>query len=193
MLFWWFWSPFSENGSKMPDLSKVFIRFFATRFCMSKNVEFHRFYKAFRRSGKVSRKRSLRNAFLMIWEPFFREWLENDQFAQGFIRVFTSRLCISENVEFDRFYKVFRRFGNALRKPSLGNAFLIISGSFFKNGTKKSSFSTGFIRVWAWVDHHVRFIYKPNAFWSFWRPLFSHWGHFFRNPKGTPCGLQKCV
>ena len=37
-------------------------------------------------------------------------------------------------------------------------------GPFFENGTKKSSFSTGFIRVWAWVDHHVRFIYKPNAF-----------------------------
>ena len=86
-------------------------------------MEFDRFYKVFRRAEKVLRKPSLGNAFLMILEPFFRKWPENDHFEQGFIRVFATRFCISQNVKFNRFYKVFRRAGKVLRKPSLGNAF----------------------------------------------------------------------
>ena len=63
------------------------------------------------------------NAVLTISEHFFRKWLGINQFEQGFIRVVATRFCISENVKFDRFYKVFRRPGKVLRKPSLGNAF----------------------------------------------------------------------
>ena len=95
-------------------------------------MKFNRFYKVFRRPGKVLRKPSLGNAFLMILVPLFRKWPENDQFEQGFIRVFATRFCISQNVEFDRFYKVLRRAEKVLRKPSLGNAFLMILESIFR-------------------------------------------------------------
>ena len=100
-----------------------FIRVFAMRFCNSENVKFDSFYQIFRRAGKVLRKPSLGNAFLMIPELLFRKWLENVQFEQGFIRVFAMRFCNSKNVEINSFYKVFRRAGKVLREPSLGNAF----------------------------------------------------------------------
>jgi len=59
----------------------------------------------------------------MILEPLFRKWLENDQFEQGFTRVSAMRFCILKNLVFHWVYKVFRNFENAMRKPSLGNAF----------------------------------------------------------------------
>ena len=124
-----------------------FIRVSATRFRISKSVEFDRFYKVFRRAGKVLRKPSLGNAFLMILEPLFRKWLGNDQFEQGFIRVFATRFCVSKNVEFDRFYKVFLRAGKVLRNPSLGNAFLMILEPFFQRWPENDYFEQGFIRV----------------------------------------------
>ena len=110
-------------------------------------MEFDRFYKVFRCAGKVLRKPSLGNAFLMILEYFFRKWLQNDQFEQGFIRVSATRFCISENVKFDRFYKVFRRPGKVLRKPSLGNAFLMILEPFVRKWPGNDQFEQGFIRV----------------------------------------------
>ena len=67
----------------------------------------------------------------MILEAFLRKWPENYQFEQGFIRVFATRFCISKNMKFDRLYKVFRRPGKVLRKPSLGNAFLMILEPLF--------------------------------------------------------------
>ena len=102
-----FWAP------QKSSFSTGFIRFFDT-------AERHVIY-----SEKP-------NAFLMILESIFRKWPGNDQFEQGFIRVFATRFCISQNVEFDRFYKVFRRAEKVLRKPSLGNAFLMILGPFFR-------------------------------------------------------------
>ena len=59
------------------------------------------------------------------------------------------RFRIAENSKFDRFYKVLRRFEIVLRKPSLGNAFWIISESISGFGLQKSSNSTGFIRYFA--------------------------------------------
>ena len=93
--------------------------------------------------------------------------------STGFIRVFATRFWLLRNRVLHWFYKVSRRSENALRKPSLGNAFLIISSAIFEKGPPKSSFSTGVIRFWAWWIPHVRFIYKPNGFWWFWRQLFS--------------------
>ena len=106
--------PFFRKWVENDQSEQGFIRVFAMRFCISENVEFDRFYKVFRRSGQVLRKPSLGNAFLMILEPFFRRWPENDQFEQGFIRVSATCFCIWQNVEFDRFYKVFRRAGKVL-------------------------------------------------------------------------------
>ena len=51
------------------------------------------------------------------------------------------------NRVFHWFYKGFRRFETTLRKPSLGNAFLIIPGAILEKGAPKSSFLTGFTRV----------------------------------------------
>ena len=68
----------------------------------------------------------------MILGSFFEKGAQKSSFSTGFIRVFATRFCILENVEFDRFYKIFRRSGNALRKPSLGNAFLMILESIFR-------------------------------------------------------------
>ena len=63
------------------------------------------------------------NAFLMILESLFRKCLANDHFEQGFIRVFATRFCVLKNIVFRWFYKAFRHFENAMRKPALGNAF----------------------------------------------------------------------
>ena len=105
----------------MINFEQGFIRVSATRFCIAQNMEFDRVYKVFRRAGKVLRKPSLGNAFLMVLEPLFRKWLRNVHFEQGFIRVFATRFCISQNVGIDRFYKVFRRAEKVLRQPSLGD------------------------------------------------------------------------
>ena len=121
--FWMILEPLFRKWLGNDQFEQGFIRVFATRFCISQNVKFDRFYKVFRRAGKVLRKPSLGNAFLMILVPLFRKWPGNDQFEQGFIRVSATRLCISQNVGFDRVYKIFRRAEKVLRKPSLGNAF----------------------------------------------------------------------
>ena len=47
------------------------------------------------------------------------------------------------------------------------NAFRRKFGSFFENGIKKSSFSTGFIRVSHMVIPHVLKHYRTNAFLMF--------------------------
>ena len=78
----------------------------------------------------------------------------NDHFEQGFIRVSATRFCISENVEFDRFYKVFRGFGNALRKPSLGNAFPMISKPVYDVLPQKYKDCIGLIRFPATTSVH---------------------------------------
>ena len=96
-----------------------------------RNRVFRWFYKGFRGFVNALRKPSLGNAFLMILEPLFRKWLENDQFEQGFIRGFAMRFCVLENLVFRWFYKVLRRFENAMRKPALGNAFWMKFWPFF--------------------------------------------------------------
>ncbi len=63
--------------------------------------------------------------------------------------VFATRFCILKYSKFNRFYKVSRRFEIALWKPSLGNAFLIISEPIFDFWLRKSQNWTGFIRVFA--------------------------------------------
>ena len=108
---------------------------------------FDRFYKVFRHVGNAMRKPSLGNAFLMILEPLFRKWPGNDQFEQGFIRVLATRFCVLKSSVFHWFHKVFRRFQNALRKPPLGNAFLMIFEPISDFWLQKSQISTGFIRV----------------------------------------------
>ena len=128
--------PFFRKWLQNDQFEQGFIRVCATRFCILKNSKFVRFYKVFRRSGNALRKPSLGNAFLMVSELFSRKWLGNDQFEQGFIRVSATRFCILEKAEFDRFYKGFRRSEKALRKPSLGNAFLYFLMQFCKNGSK---------------------------------------------------------
>ncbi len=151
---------------------------------------FDRFYKGFRHFENAMRKAALGNAFSMILEPIFRKWLENDQFEQGFIRVFATRFCISQNVEFDRFYNGFRRAGKVLRKPSLGNAFLMILSPFPISGSKNLKVRQVFIRLFAthfctleiakfrwryWVSgrfaNALRKHYDRNAFWSFPDPF----------------------
>ena len=117
--------------------------------CHSKVFIFDRFYKVFRHVGNAMPEPSLGNAFLMILEPLFRKLPGNDQFEQGFIRVFATRFCILENNVFHWFYKVSRCFGNALRKPPLGNAFLMILEPIFDCWLQKSQSSTGPIRVFA--------------------------------------------
>ncbi len=67
-----------------------------------------------------------------------------------------------------------RRIENALRKPSLGNAFLIIFGSFFEKGAQKSSFSIGFIMFWALIFSMCVLPITPNVFCDFWGPLRRH-------------------
>ena len=81
------------------------------------------------------------------------------------------RFCVLENAEFDRVYKVLRRSENMLRKPSLGNAFLIISESIFVFWLQKSSFSTGFIRVFA-----TRFWFLRNLVFQWFYKAFRHGG-----------------
>ncbi len=68
------------------------------------------------------------------------------------------RFRILENTKFDRFYKVLRRSGIVLRKPSLGNAFLIIAESISDFWLQKSSNSTGLIRYFV-----TRFCVLENA------------------------------
>ena len=63
------------------------------------------------------------NAFLMKIHPIFEFSLQKSQSSTGFIRVFAMRFCALENLVFRWFYKVFRHFENAMRKPALGNAF----------------------------------------------------------------------
>ena len=65
-----------------------------------------------------------------------------DRFYKGFRNAFLH----FEKPHFHWFYKVFRRFGNVSRKPSLGNAFSIILRANFEKGAPKSSFLTSFIR-----------------------------------------------
>ena len=112
-------------------------------------------------------KPSLGNAFLMILEPLFRKWPGNDQFEQGFIRVFATRFCILENSVFHWFYKVFRRFGNALRKPPLGNAFWMILAHFRFLAPKVSKFDR-FYKVFRNAFLHFENLRIPVALLSFW-------------------------
>ncbi len=86
------------------------------------------------------------NAFLIILGAISAKGGKLFKFIR-FYKGFRNAFLHFENVKFDRFYKVFRRSGNALRKPSLGNAFLIILRAISEKGAPKSSFSTGFIRV----------------------------------------------
>ncbi len=169
-VFYWFYKVFrrSENASRKPSLGNAFlmileplfrkwlgndqfeqrfIRVFATRFCILRNRVFRCFYKVFRRSENAWRKPSLGNAFLIFSGAFFDKGAQKSSFSTGFIRVCAARFCILRNRVLHWFYKVFRRSENAFRKPSLGNAFLIIFGAIFEKGAQKSSFSTGFIRV----------------------------------------------
>ena len=84
--------------------------------------------------------------------------LKKSKYSTGCIRVAATRSGIWKNSKFDRFYKVFRCFAIVLRAPSLGNAFLVISGSIAVSGLKKSRNSTGFIRVFA-----TRFCISKNS------------------------------
>ena len=141
--------PIFDFWLQKSQYSTGFIRVSATRFCIWENSKFDRFYKVFRRFGIVLRKPSLGNAFSIISEPIFDFGLQKSQFSTGFIRVSATRFCIVGISKIDRFYKVCRRFGIVLRKPSLGNAFLIISEPIFDFWLRKSQSSTGFIRFFA--------------------------------------------
>ena len=44
-----------------------------------------------------------------------------------------------------------------------------------KSCLPKHQFSTGFIRFFDMAKYHVRFIYKPNAFWSILGAILRFW------------------
>ena len=79
-----------------------------------------------------------RNAFLIISDAILRFWLKRSSFSTGFIRVSATRFWLLRYRVSLLFYKVSRRWENALRKPSLGNAFPIILGAIFEKGGRKS-------------------------------------------------------
>ena len=105
----------------------------------------------------------------MILESIFPFLLKNHQFETGFIRVSATRFWLLRNRVFRWFYKVFRRRGNALRKRCVATGLMRNFGVISGHGTKKSSFSTGFIRVWHMVIPHVLKHYRTHAFLVFWR------------------------
>ena len=142
-----------------------------------RNWFFHWFYKVFRRSENALRKPSLGNVFLIILRVIFEKGAPKSPFSTGFIRVSATRFCFLRNRVFHWFYKVFRRSANALRKPSLGNAFLIILRVICGKGAPKSSFSTGFIRVSA-----TRFCFLRNRVFHWFYKVFRRSENALRKP-----------
>ena len=132
---------------------------------------FDRFYKVFRHYGNAMRKPSVGNAFLMKFYPFSEFSLQNSQSSTGFIRVFATRFCILQNSVFHWVYKVFRRFGNALRKPPLDNAFWWFRVHFRLLAPKVSTFD----RFYKGIRNaflHLENLWIPVAllsFWTFWK------------------------
>ena len=104
---------------------------------------------------------------MILFFAIFHKWSQKSSNSIGFIRFFATRFCILQNCVFHWVYKAFRRFENALRKPSLGNAFLIILGPFFDFWAQKSSFSIGFIRYFASGIRHELFTDKRKGFLTF--------------------------
>jgi hypothetical protein len=129
-----------ENGAPKSSFSTGFIRVVATRFCMSRNRVFYWFYKVFRRSENALRKPSLGNAFWIILRAVFEKGAPKSSFSTGFIRVSATRFWLLRNRVFHWFYKVSRRSENALRKPSLANAFWSFCGQFSKKGPQSLHF-----------------------------------------------------
>ncbi len=70
---------------------------------------------------------------LIISEPFSGKELRNYQKSIT-QRRFPQRIFAFGETVFHWFYKVMRRFGNALRKSSLGNVLPIILGAIFGKG-----------------------------------------------------------
>ena len=105
----------------------------------------------------------------MILESIFAFSLKDHQFETGFIRVSATRFWLLRNRFFRWFYKVFRGRGNALRKRCVATGLLRNFGVIFGNGTKKASFSTGFIRVWHMAIPHVLKHYRTHDLLMFLR------------------------
>ena len=156
--------PLFGNWLANDQFEQGFIRVFASRFCIRGNLYFHWFYNVSRLFEYALRTHSLANAFSIILSALFEKWPPDSSFPTVFIRVFATRFCILRNRVSHWFYKASRRFENALRKPSLGNAFLIILGSFFDFWAQKSSFSIGFVRYFASGIRHELFTDKRKGF-----------------------------
>ena len=113
---------------------------------VTKSLIFHWFHKVLRHRGNTMRKPSLANAFSMISKPFFPFCLNSHQNSLCFIRFSASEFCHSEKWIFHWFYKVFRRCGNAIQKPSLGNAFPMILTPILRIRSKFHQDTICFIR-----------------------------------------------
>ena len=108
---------------KKSSFSTGFTRVSVTRFLLLRNLVFIGFIRFFDMAEGHVRFIYKRNAFLIILEAFLGFGLKKSSFSTGFIRVFATRFWLLRNIVFRWFYKAFRRFENALRKPCLGNAF----------------------------------------------------------------------
>ncbi len=88
-----------------------------------------------------------------------RKWPPNilifDRIYKGFHEAFP---VLVKCWFFTRFYKVFRVCQISLSFTDKPNAFLILLGHFAANGTQRSSYLTGFIRVFT-----RRFPFESNA------------------------------
>ncbi len=155
---------FFRNWLENDQFEPRFIRFFAMRLCTLEISKFRLSHWVSGRFENAMRKPSLGNAFWMILEHFFRNWLENDHFEPRFIRVFATRFCTLEISKFRLSHWVSGRFENASRNHYICNAFLIIFGSFFAKGAQMSSFSIGFIRFFDCGNRHAQNLVLPMLF-----------------------------
>ena len=156
--------------------SNRFYKGFRNAFLAFEKPCFPLVYKVSRRFENALRKPSLGNAF-DHFDGNFRKGGSKVFIFDRFIRVSATRFCILRNRVFHWFYKVFRRSENALRKPSLGNAFLIILGAIFEKGAPKSSFPTGFIIVFA-----TRFCILRNRVFHWVYKVFRRSENTLRKP-----------
>ena len=149
MLFQWFWKAFCNSGPKFFHFTFVFIRFFDSIFDLSEKSTLHWFYKVPSLFENVMRNPSLANAFSMIMEAILRFGLKFFHFTSVFIRLSDSIFGLLKKLFFYWFYKVFPLCENAMRNPSLANAFSMFSVAFFDFGCQKAPFFIGFIRYFA--------------------------------------------
>ena len=128
----------------------------------SGNLVFRWVYKVFRRFENALRKPSLGNAFWLFWGPISQKNGPNVFIFDRIYKGVRNAFLHFEKPCFHWFYKVSRRSENALRKPSLCNAFDHFECNFRKRGPKVFIFDR-FYKVLSMVNSPCAFYLQDSC------------------------------